>query len=332
MANLRNMAHLAAVALLLGPPSVAALTIEYCSDANTASASTLETSIYQSNGLCEDQCSADYAFAVLQGDDCWCSDYIPASQTDVSDCDSSCPGYPSDTCGNPDEGLYGYIAMASVSPSGTAAGTTGTASASTTASTTTSKSSSSSSSSSTSDPPTTTASPSTALSTVAGQVVTITVSEPTSTSSASSSSSGKGSSLSGGAIAGIVIGALAGVGAIAALALWYFFFGRRRDDNRSEKSGSPTGGNDGSITGATTDTRRQSRGSQMSFMRNFMGPADQETSPISPVDYLSPSQAFIDNRMKKNAVLYPNGDRQSAVSLRDDEDYSRPVLRLTNPD
>lgn len=157
--------------------------------------------------------------------------------------------------------------------------------------------------------------------------MTITVSNSPSiaTSSSSVSAENKGSSLSGGAIAGIVIGALVGVGALAALILWWFFFGRRKGDERSEKTGSPNGGGDGSVTGGTIDTRRQSRGSQMSFMRNFIG---DEVSPTSPNDYLSPNHAFIDNRMKKDAVLYPNGDRLSAVSLRDEEDYSRPVLRV----
>lgn len=81
------------------------------------------------------------------------------------------------------------------------------------------------------------------------------------------------------------------------------------------------------------DTRRQSRGSQMSFMRTFAGPAgpsEQDVSTTLPTDYLNPNQAFIDNRMKKDAVLYPNGDRLSAVSLRDEEDYSRPVLRVSS--
>jgi cell wall integrity and stress response component len=155
--------------------------------------------------------------------------------------------------------------------------------------------------------------------------VTITVSNSptTATSGSSVSTENKGSSLSGGAIAGIVIGALVGVGALAALILWWFFFGRRGDDERSEKTGSPNGGGGGSVSG-TVDTRRQSRGSQI--MRNFIG--GDEASPTSPTDYLSPNQAFIDNRMKKDAVLYPNGDRLSAVSLRDEEDYSRPVLRV----
>lgn len=98
-----------------------------------------DTSIYQSNGACNTQCSADYAFAVLQGQDCWCSNYIPASTVDVSECNTSCPGYPSDLCGNTDKGYYGYIAMSGHKASGTATGkSTATATDSSSSSTTSS--------------------------------------------------------------------------------------------------------------------------------------------------------------------------------------------------
>lgn len=39
---------------------------------------------------------------------------------------------------------------------------------------------------------------------------------------------------------------------------------------------------------------------------------------------------FTDRRMKTSTVLYPNGARDSSVSLQDNEDYSRPVLRVSS--
>lgn len=76
------------------------------------------TDIYQSNGACYDQCISSYAFAILLGEDCWCSNYAPADTVDVSECDTPCPGYPDDLCGNTSQDLYGYIAL-TISPSGT---------------------------------------------------------------------------------------------------------------------------------------------------------------------------------------------------------------------
>ncbi|CRG87704.1 Cell wall integrity and stress response component 4 [Talaromyces islandicus] len=313
--------RLGAVAGLLASSPAVAMTIEYCSKENTAASDTLGTSIFQSNGRCETQCNADYAFAVVQYKSCWCTNYIPASQTSVGDCDSPCPGYPDDLCGNADKGLYGYIEMSNVQPSGTSGA------AGSTSSTTSSGSSTSSTSSG--DSATTTA-PNVSVHTVAGQPVTVTVgnSDPAQTSSGSATTAQKSSSLSGGAIAGIVIGCLLGVGALAAAGLWFFFFGRRRNESH-EKSPTPESRYDPSTPGTASDAQRQSRGSQMTFMRNFMGSSEPATSPN---DYLNPNRAFTDNRMKKDAALYPNGSRHSAVSLRDEEDYSRPVLRLTNPD
>lgn len=104
--------------------TVAAADMEYCSNVNTADGSAGEfftkpcfiqlikstvTDIYQSNGLCFDTCKATHAFAIVQGKSCWCSDYAPAS--DTSGCDSPCPGYPDESCGNPSKKLYGYMAL-----------------------------------------------------------------------------------------------------------------------------------------------------------------------------------------------------------------------------
>lgn len=59
-----------------------------------------------------------FAYAVVQDSDCWCSNYTPDDSTteDTTKCSSSCPGYPSDTCGG--DGLYGYMSL-SKEPSGT---------------------------------------------------------------------------------------------------------------------------------------------------------------------------------------------------------------------
>lgn len=74
---------------------------------------------FQSDGSCQQTCLSSYAFAILQGSSCWCSDYIPADTTFTSSCDEHCPGFPSDTCGSTSSGLFGYIAL-NKSPSGTA--------------------------------------------------------------------------------------------------------------------------------------------------------------------------------------------------------------------
>lgn len=65
-----------------------------------------------------DTCKAGYAFAIVQYQSCWCSDYIPAQITTTSSCNVDCPGFPPEKCGSLSAGLFGYIAL-SKSPSGT---------------------------------------------------------------------------------------------------------------------------------------------------------------------------------------------------------------------
>lgn len=78
----------------------------------------LASSIYQSNGKCFDACVQNYAFAIVQYQKCWCSNYIPARTTSTGSCNQDCPGYPDEQCGSSSAGLFGYIAL-SKSPSGT---------------------------------------------------------------------------------------------------------------------------------------------------------------------------------------------------------------------
>ncbi|KAI6247598.1 hypothetical protein HI914_04179 [Erysiphe necator] len=102
---------LALISLL---PRTSIAKTSFCSDINTSDSNS-NSSVYQSNGLCSDFCIQDYAFAILQNQNCWCSNYFPASTT--TGCTLKCPGYPFEKCGGED--LYGYIALGKVSPSGT---------------------------------------------------------------------------------------------------------------------------------------------------------------------------------------------------------------------
>lgn len=79
------------------------------------------TNHYQSNGACFQTCVGQYAFAVLRGSECWCSNFVPATTTSTDSCNQPCPGYPSDLCGSSSESLFAYIALRN-SPLGTADG------------------------------------------------------------------------------------------------------------------------------------------------------------------------------------------------------------------
>ena len=103
---------------------------------------------FQSTGLCGDRCTGSYAFAVIQGNRCWCSNYVPADQVDTSDCNQGCPGISTEWCGNTDEGLYGYFQLPLGNPIGTSGGSSSPTATRTSSSVSTVRSSFSSSSSS----------------------------------------------------------------------------------------------------------------------------------------------------------------------------------------
>lgn len=170
-------------------------------------------------------------------------------------------------------------------------------------------------SSSTTAPPTTTDSEDVSVTTRAGEVVTITVpnGQPAETAGSDGEKQDDGSSLGGGAIAGIIIGILAIVGGTFGIWIWFFCARRRREeeDHNPESHLDPTVPHSALYNG----NHRSNRSSQMSMLRNnrFSVPA------------------FTDNRMKKDAVIYGNGARESNVSLQDNQDYTRPVLRVRIP-
>ncbi|KAK9360626.1 hypothetical protein V1504DRAFT_454097 [Lipomyces starkeyi] len=112
------------VFLLLAWQSLAANTFTFCSSQNTGSGYQAAYDIYQSYGACMRNCESGYALAILQDFQCWCSNEAPGDTTSLSSCSvDSCPGYPSDPCGNLIEGLYGYILISP--PSGTASASVG---------------------------------------------------------------------------------------------------------------------------------------------------------------------------------------------------------------
>ena len=86
-----------------------AVSLTGCSSQNTGFGPS-SSSIYMSNGNCHDSCQG-FAFAITQYQNCWCSNVAPGSTSSVGSCNQQCPGYPSENCGNKDQGLFGYIAL-----------------------------------------------------------------------------------------------------------------------------------------------------------------------------------------------------------------------------
>lgn len=143
---------------------------------------------------------------------------------------------------------------------------------------------------------------------------TITVSAPGQTGAQDSSSAntaGASGKLSGGSIAGIVVGVIGGLALIGALIFLVFFYRKRA------RSASPIP--------STVDTAEHRASQASSFSRGVF--PQGHSHDLSGSSTLGRKHTFTDNRMKTD--MYPNGARDSSVSLQDNEDYSRPVLRVS---
>ncbi|KAK4143332.1 uncharacterized protein C8A04DRAFT_37527 [Dichotomopilus funicola] len=289
--------------------------VSYCSSANTADADmTPFFYTWQSEGRCYDNCTShNFAFGIIQNKYCWCSNLIPnkADQKPIGNCEFPCPGYPTDFCGGTD--LFGYIEAAGNTPQGTAPAGGGDGGGK-------------SSSSTTGSPPD---SDVTTI-TVGGSIRTITApSEPTAPGD-NNNVENKDSGLTGGAIAGVVIGVLGAIAIIAAL-IWFLFVKRRRDRDDADPAGLGSPGR-----GASPGRIATPGSAEMSESRyggsTTGGPSDKRRSHLMPVDpRLDPF----------TTGMYPsdhNRSRESFNSLQDNQDYSRRVhqpgrvLRAMNPD
>ncbi|QYT04649.1 WSC domain-containing protein [Trichoderma simmonsii] len=289
---------------------ISAISINVCSSFNTGE-TPLNVSIYQTNGACGIFCTKkDYAFSITQQNSCWCSNYYPdkTTQVDVKECNDPCPAWPSENCGGP--GLYGYILLNEVAPSGTkTAPPTSTPTQSTTDSSSSSSSSSttfSTSTSSTTPPP--------------GQTSDSSSTSQDPTGDRQTGTPVKHSGLSTGAIAGIAVGVVLGTLAVCGAA--FFLYRRRRQNRNDEYRDDPS-------------VRGSSSGMVGSVPPEMSANSGSPASPVSAVNRNSTIQ--IDPRMDPfKQGLYIRGSHESLNTIRDDHDYSRrinpPVLRAMNPD
>ncbi|CAM1503098.1 Fc.00g078740.m01.CDS01 [Cosmosporella sp. VM-42] len=290
------------------------LDVNICATLNTGS-TPKNISIYQTNGLCHDFCIDDYAFAITQDNACWCSNYAPSKDTQksVSDCNTPCPAWPSEDCGG--DGVFGYVELDNVLPSGTQG-----ASTSATDDTTT-KTSASSSETTADNEPTSVVQTVTA----GGTIKTVTLA-PTNTGTTANDNSGitvKNKGLKTGEVVGIVVGVIGAVIIAAGLALFFWF---RRKKQRSEQDYQ----DDPSIRDSSSGMAASGRPE----MVMAGGSPLSQSAAINRNSSLLPA----DPRMNpfKEGLYMRSASHESINTLRDDHDYSRriqpPVLRATNPD
>ncbi|RSL77168.1 hypothetical protein CEP51_009299 [Fusarium floridanum] len=339
-------------------PIARALDIEYCASFNTGS-TPKNSSIYQTNGLCHDFCIDDYAFAITQDKLCWCSNYVPSksSQVDTSDCDTPCPAWPSENCGG--DGLYGYVSLGNVLPSGTQGPSSSktTTQAQPTAiiskvtetvqntvtveptsesssteepeSSTTESEEETSTSTEDESSSTTTEEPTSLVQTVTagGTIKTVTVAPTHSTTGGTTANENTQekstkSGLSTGQVVGIVVGVIVAVLGLAALVL-FFWFRRKKQQNEQEAFHDDPSIRDSSSGIAQRPDMSMAAGSPVSAAG-----ASNRNSTLQ-----------VDPRMDpfKQGLYVRSASHESINTLRDDHDYSRKiqapkVLRATNPD
>ncbi|CAN6624715.1 protein Slg1p [Trichomonascus vanleenenianus] len=281
---------------------------------------------WNTGSKCYSICSAKgmKVFAT-QGQDCYCGDSLPSSSDKASSgsCSQTCPGYPQEMCGGPKAftvyvvgDLSDFTSSSASSAASSTPSSTSSSSSSSSASSSLKPSSSSSSSSATSPSSSSTSSSSTSSSASSSSsrstsANSATASGPTATGG---SDNKKASGVSGGAIAGIVIGVLAALGIIGATLV----FLRRRQNNNHYNPSSDDDGFKDPFGVHPSDTARDDKHSYGGSI------AASTRTPSNDDNFMA-----IDQRL--NPVML--GERRiSDGSLADENDYSRKILRVTNPD
>jgi cell wall integrity and stress response component len=320
-----------------------ALDTAYCSNQNTGSDSSPTFDNFQSNGLCHDACVGSYAFAILQGKNCWCSDYIPSNQVSTGKCSEECAGYPTDLCGSQASGLFGYIAL-NKKPAGTAGASSNAVKTSKTPAVT------STSAPLSSPKPTAPGSPVTSVFVVtqSGSVVTQTVTSMPSTPANALLGKEKSSKIAPGYIAAAVIASVAG---IILLALALFWIWRRRqiaaDDEKYAQNMRHTPDLDRNVSVHSKAGLLDSSFSSPTYPAASYPPTitTQFSTPhlnVSSSDGISPISAGDERRLSRPRLTdqrlnpdifmrHENGSRSSIRTIEDNRDYGR-LLKVMNPD
>ncbi len=187
--------------------------------------------------------------------------------------------------------------------------------------------------------------PVTSVMTVTGQVKTITITPtiPPNGAVVAQPSRDGGFMSHPGKVAGLFIGIAVIICLLAAALIWFFI--RRKRNVEAEAIASTAGGETPqrrqskmSTIGLLGGTRRTNkRRSVPKIQTSGWGPGNSmEKSPVdTPVDYRRTSYPrVVDQRLEPAALWNPlqdNGSHVSIQSFRDDQDYSRRMLRVGDP-
>ncbi|KAK5188250.1 hypothetical protein LTR16_008503, partial [Cryomyces antarcticus] len=170
--------------------------------------------------------------------------------------------------------------------------------------------------------------------TISGAIVTQTVTS-TPAAPAEGSLQPVRAGLSGGAIAGVVMGTLVGLAALAAAML--FFLLRRRGNNAGgdAESSKPSGPQRNTSVLSRTGLLSQDKLDPLVIPATWRhsNTTNLDSDGVSPMDEKRISKPLVyDQRLNPSALLqHDNGSRASVGTMQDHRDYARP-LKATNPD
>lgn len=121
-----------------------------------------------------------------------------------------------------------------------------------------------------------------------------------------------------------MVGAVAGVGAIAALILWLLFFRRRRNDDSEDTEKPRISPRRNTSTMSRTGLLKSEKPESAvpTLTRNSVHGMDNLETPISERRNSRP--LFFDSRLNPSALMdHDNGSHASVISMQDNRDYTR---------